>query len=508
MKTLIFLIVLIPTISFSQKIKVVLKDQPDIMVYLLKYHGKNLYYSDSTQIKNGVAEFDGSKQKPGLLVFYIGKDVFFEMLYDNEEVHMESKGPDFISNMNVIKSDNNRVFYDYMRFLKVKRTESDAIVKQMSDLKKEEPVYKELTSKNELVSSDVKAYQSNLISQNSSKFVSKIVKMGMEIEIPKAPTNLDGSVVDSLFQYHYLRDHYFDNVDFTLDGLVNSPVFHNKVETFFGPTMMYQNADSIVKYAFLLCDKLAPKSKAFEYCVSWITSHYETSNIMGLENVFVLMSDRYYCTLNAEGKSNASWMSDEKLKDFCESIGYKKKVLFGMVPPDITLRDTSDTKWLDYYSIKAEYTILYFWEATCGHCKTKTPQLQNLYANKFKARGIEVFAVSNAIGDEFELWKKFIRENKLTFRNVALTSTLYRDAKENPFQFIPKYTNEQSLNYSKHFDTALTPTIYVLDKNKKIIGKKLSIAQLEDFLDKMQHQEASPKLYPLEDEKADEETKH
>ena len=103
----------------------------------------------------------------------------------------------------------------------------------------------------------------------------------------------------------------------------------------------------------------------------------------------------------------------------------------------LILKDTSDTKWVNLHELKAEYTILYFWDPECGHCKTITPKLAKLYKEKMKARNVEVYSVGKAIGKDFEAWKKFIRENKLDFINVAVTDNLYKIAKEKPESLVP-----------------------------------------------------------------------
>lgn len=232
----------------------------------------------------------------------------------------------------------------------------------------------------------------------------------------------------------------------------------------------------------------------FKYAVIHITSTFEKSKIMGMDKVFVKMGERYYCSKNTEGKSPAYWMAEDKLKDLCEKVTTNKVLVQGVRPPNISLRDTSDVNWKDFYSIKADYTILYFWESDCGHCKKSTPKLQKLYAEKLKARNVEIFAVSKAIDEDFEKWKKFIKDHKLTFINVALTNTLFRAAQEDARQFIPKYTTIEALNYSDTYDVMSTPRIFILDKDKKIIGKGLSVAQLEDFMDRIQGFKDAPKI--------------
>jgi thiol-disulfide isomerase/thioredoxin len=66
----------------------------------------------------------------------------------------------------------------------------------------------------------------------------------------------------------------------------------------------------------------------------------------------------------------------------------------GAQPPNLILRDTTDVKWKDFYSLKSEYTILYFWDPECGHCKKITPKLETLYKEKLiKSYLLEILEV-------------------------------------------------------------------------------------------------------------------
>ena len=500
-KLLLFSILLCSTISFGQKMKFKVVGQKDTTIHLVRYYGKNLYYADTAVIKGGIVEFDGKKQKPGILAVLLPGQKYFEFIYNNEDINIETEGPDFIKTMKVKKSEENKVFVDYMNYLILKRTESGKITEERAKIKDDKSAeYKTLTEKLKIISDDVEKYQLELIAGNKEKLVSKIVKMSMDVHIPDAPKGKDGKIIDSLFQYHYYRDHFFGNIDLKDERLVNSPIFQNKLETYFGKTMMVQHWDTIIKYAFDFCDRLDQKTKTFEFSVTWITSTYEKSKIMGMDKVFNRMGQRYYCSINSEGKSPAFWMQEDKLKDLCEKVEVQKNLVLGVVPPNICLRDTTDAKWVDFYSIKADYTILYFWDPECGHCKKTTPKLQRLYEEKLKARNIEIFSVAKAVGGDFDLWKKFIKDNHLTFINVGLTEKLFKEATEDARQFVPRYTTLEALNFSKTYDIFSTPRVFVLDKDKKIVAKQLSISQLEDFLDTMQKVKNAPKLFPPDPE--------
>ena len=311
--------------------------------------------------------------------------------------------------------------------------------KQRASLDAESDEYKALTTQINEINEGVVAYQKNIINNHAEKLVSKIVKMSTEVLIPEAPVDANGDIIDSNFRFTYYRKHFWDNVDLTNDALVNNPIFHNKLEYFFGQNMMIQHWDTVTKFAFEFCDGLNPTSKMFEYSVGWITSSFGKSKIMGMDKVYLEMLNRYYCTNNLEGESPAFWVGEDKFENLCDNLKNKLRLTIGSKPFNLYLKDTSDQVWVDFYSLNSDYTILYFWDPECGHCKKTTPKLETLYKEKFKARNIEIFSVGKAIGDDFGKWKKFIRENKLTFINAAITDRLYTDAKETPEKFVPLY---------------------------------------------------------------------
>ncbi len=497
---LTYLFLVLSVVSYGQKLKFKINGQKDTTVHLIKYFGKGLYYADTAMIKNGYVEFDGAKQKPGILGVLLPGQKFFEFIYNNEEVQMETTGPDFVSNMKIKKSDENKIFLEYIQFIGPKKAEAQRLNEEKAKLKEGDPAIKELNDKIDALNKEVSNYQNNVIDNNKGKLVAKIIKMSMEIEIPEAPKDVNGKVIDSNFRFLYFRKHYWDNIDLQDDRLVNTPVFHSKLEFYFSKSMMIQHWDTILYYAYDLCDRLNPKSRTYEYCVSWITSTYGKSNIMGMDKVYIMMADKYYCSKNGEGKSPAFWVTPDKIKEICEKIPVQKNLVMGVKPPNIILRDSTDVKWRDFYSLKSEYTILYFWDPECGHCKKTTPKLEVLYQKKFKDRNVEIFAIGKAVGEDFKKWKDFIRTNNLTFVNVAVTDALYKAAMEDARQFVPKYTTIESLNYQTTYDIFSTPRVFVLDKDKKIIAKSLSISQLEDLIDRLQGKENLPKLFPPDPE--------
>lgn len=500
MRTVLLIALLIFTsTAYSQQLKFKISGQADTTIHLVKYFGKGLYYADTADIKGGVVTFDGSKQQPGILAVLLPGQKLFEFVYNNEEVYIETSFPNLMMASKVKKSDENRIFMDYVKFIGSERGKADQMTNQRKSMDSKSDEYKALTKQIDAVSEKVLNYQNDLIAKNPDKLVGKIVKMSMDIEVPDAPTDENGNITDSTFRFRYYREHYFDNIDFKDDRLVRTPIFHNKLQKYFSREMMIPHWDTVIYYAFDLCDQFDPKSDMFKYCVQWITSEYEKSKIMGMDKVFHAMGTRYFCNRDKDGNSMAHWMSEKQLDKLCNRVSEIKHTLLGIQPPNITLLDPND-KWRDFYSLDKEYTVLYFWDPQCGHCKKVTPKIQRLYTEKFRDRGIEVFAVGKAVGEDYEKWKKYIKDEKLDFINVGVTDSIYRIAMEDARQLVPKHTSLQSLNYQQTFDVYATPRLFVLDKDKKIIAKGLSAAQLEEFLDRQQGKEDLEKIFKVEEE--------
>lgn len=502
MKSIFTFLMFLSTFAvFGQTMKFKINGQKDTTVHLIRYYGAKLFYADTAEIKGGFVEFDGKKQQPGMMAILLPEQKMFEFIYNNEEINIETIAPSFIETMKVKKSEENKVFFAYVQFISKQKIKAGELSAKRNALDKSSAEYTKLTEEIDVISKDVLTYQNDLIKNNPGKLVSKIVYMSMDVEVPEAPKDEAGNIIDSNFRFKYFRDHYFDHIDMTNDALVNTSIFHDKLEYYFSNKMMVQHWDTILKYSYELNDKLNPTSKTFEYCVSWVTSNFGKSKQMGMDKVYTLMADKYYCSKNSEGKSPAFWMTEPKLEELCEKISTQKNLVMGVVPPNLILRDSTDKKWVNMFKdINAEYTVLYFWDPECGHCKKITPKLQTLYEEKFKARNIEIYAVGKAVGDDFGKWKKFIRENNLKFINVAVTESLYTAAKTDARQFIPQYTTLESLNYQQTYDIYATPRVFVLDKDKKIIAKQISISQLEDLMDKLQNKADLPKIFPPDEE--------
>jgi peroxiredoxin len=453
----------------------------DTVIYLANYYGNQLYFADTARIdSNSRVVFEGETPHPGGIYAVVAPgQKYFEIILAENELMIETDVNNFIGKMNIVKSKENSIFYDYIRYLGTQKQLKDKATQKANSAKTLKKDKEEKKYRAEAIEIDKKVleYQRNLVKDNSDLLVSKIVNMSLEPVVPPNPNPADSS-----FSYRYYRAHYFDNFDLTEDRLVRSPIFHQKLEYYF-KNVIPQVPDTIIREADALLAKVINTDDLFKYIAHHITYTYETSKIMGMDKVFVHQALSYYCP-DPKGNIRADWLTKKKQQKVCERARKLNPLLIGKKAPYIALTDSTEKKWLNFYSIKSDYTILVFWDPNCSHCKTDIPALHKMWKEELKAKGVEVFAVAKATGDDFEAWKKFIREHNLDWTNVGLTKNIFNQAsKDNGRSVVPKYTTAHSLNYSNTYDVFSTPQVYILDKNKMIKAKKIDNEQIPTLID-------------------------
>lgn len=118
------------------------------------------------------------------------------------------------------------------------------------------------------------------------------------------------------------------------------------------------------------------------------------------------------------------------------------------------------------YNVNAKYTVLIFWAVDCSHCTKEVPKLyKDMQALKGKVDA-KIYAVQTK-EDLYERWKTFIAQEKLN---------------DCVHVFDPIHLN----NLKDQFDIVATPVIYLLDKEKRIIGKKIGSEQVVEIIEQLE----------------------
>lgn len=447
-----------------------IKGLQDTIIYMANYYGGKQYYKDTADVDaNGYFSFKGSKSYPSGIYMMVLPDrkSYFEFIINETEFTMETEKGKLVEEMKIKGSIENQVFYDYMNFIAAKQETAKPIKQEMGKTDDEDKVA-ELKAELSALDKEVKDFQKSFIEKNKNTFAAKVFKASPDPEIPEDLKIPEGETADRV-KFKYFRDHYLDNIDFSDERYVRTPIYHNKLE-YYITKLTPQIPDSINKAADLIVNKAKASDELFKYTVHYITNQYEKSKIMGMDAVFVHMAENYYMS------GDAFWVDSNNLAKITERAMTLKPLLLNKVTPNIILPDASG-KWHNLHEIDANYTILYFWDSGCGHCKKATPKLKTFYSENKDKLKLEVFAVGTEL--EIKEWQEYVEKNELPWINVSDTPEINKNA----YEYLQKgVTTLNSLNFRDVYDIYSTPVVFILDKDKKIIGKRLGVEQIEDFI--------------------------
>ena len=260
------------------------------------------------------------------------------------------------------------------------------------------------------------------------------------------PLNSDTNV-------YWLRSHFWDYTNLRSKSTIINPFFEKNREIYFEQVLGH-DPDTVIKQLNKLLNS-PMDNQVRKVLVSTATYHYETSNYMGEDKVFVWLAQTFY------NSGFADWMEKDDLAKIKEKSEGLSTELIGNPARDFAF-DTKDRGRIKLTDVQSPITILYFWDSTCGHCKKETPRLKKLY-EEYKDRGLEVVAIT--LENEFTSWNKYIAENELTWING------YESDFERP-------------NFLWYYYIPTTPKKLILNADKIIIAKNLDIeTNMRTFLD-------------------------
>ncbi len=458
------LIVLSILILFSQRlsaqyeITVQIENLQDSTIYLGYYFGDKQYAKDTAILNNkGKAIFSGTDTLPGGLYFIlVPGNSMFELIIDKEQTfEISTKFTDDPTDLTKNLASNNNaeleLYINYQIFMTVHGEKAMKLRKQLG-VASDEITKKGITDSLNILNAEVKAKWAEIENKHSETLLASILRCVTEIEVPDPPKDENGVISDSLFQYKYYKAHYFDNVNFHDARLLRTKFYFNKINRYFDK-MIVPAPDTIIKESKMVLEYASANEEVFQYTLQTLFNKYNNSNVMGMDKAFVFFAENYYLNGKAE------WADTTWLKKVKERVKEIKPNLIGNEAPNLRLIK-NDGSLVSLNMIESDYIVLFFYEPTCGHCKKATTKIVEL-SEKFWEHSVEILGIYTQF-DKNE-WDKFIADKKL--KNWINTWDPYNQS-----------------GFRSNYDVKSTPSIYLLDKDRKIIGKRIDVETLEKML--------------------------
>jgi peroxiredoxin len=465
---LLFLSTAIFTIANAQSYKVTVHapGYTNGIAYLAYHMGKNLNVEDSAAMSNkGIAVFEGKRKLPGGIYAMVlpGKTKLVDFFIDKEQqINMSIDTTDLLNKTLVTGSKENNAFTAYQKYMAIKgqawEAERQAYLqsKTKADSALHEANYNKLNK-------ELNEYRENIIKNQSQSMMAAVLSAMKDAPVlyanPKTHT-------DSLENYYNYKAHYWDGVTFMDERIIRSPFFLPKFEKYYREIMV-QQSDSIIKdvdYKLLLA-RSCPEM--YKFMLNWLTDEYINPKYMGQDAIFVHLFEKYH------SKGLTNWLNEKQMEAISRRAYMLMSNLIGARAADLEMLDTNG-KPSSLYNLKAEYTIVVFWDPNCGHCKEEVPRLDSIYKASWNQHGVKMFGVLSADSKEdmVPAWKKFIEE-----KDLAAWTHVYQTKEMEKAD-----TDAQKPSYRQLYDVTMTPTLFLLDKDKNIIGKKLTWSQLDELL--------------------------
>lgn len=425
---------------------------------LAHYFGNTQYISKDTATvgNDGLLVFEGKKSLPTGLYMLLNpkKQKMLELVIDNEQrFSFETDTLNLIGNMKITGSRENELFFEYQK--QAKNYADEIGVMQTEAKVRNDGISKQLLGgKVAAVRRQMSEHFLRFTKENAASLTAKILKANGDIELPTPPKRPDGRP-DSAWLFRYYKAHFWDNFDFAEESLVRTPFLQRKLDRYVG-SLTYQMPDSIIAATETVIGKaLAGNGREMKaYCIWYLTNKYENPEIMGADAAFVHLAEKYYLG------GLMPIVDSSTVQNIREKVTTLKPLLVGKTMPAIALTDTTGAAH-SLAEIKANYTVVVFYDPDCGHCREATPALKAFYEKNRETRGVQMLAVSVARSPD--QWKKYIREFGVGNWNHG-------------------YDYNFKIDFRRQFDVVTTPVVYVLDKDKTILARRLPAAQLEDFL--------------------------
>jgi peroxiredoxin len=395
----------------------------------------------------GRGYFESKERIPGgIYIILLPNKKYFEFLVNDEQFFtIATDSADIIGMLKIEGADEPDLFRRYLQLTNLYNT----LLKNPS---KED--YTVLKIKQEELKKIIQSFKDSIYKNLPISFLAKYLKMQDEPLIPETRTN-DKSAADFFkSKYNFKNRHYFDNIDLADNRLLHTRLIAEKINYYLN-VFVSNDPDSICRAIDRIITLAKVNEEAYRFVLNILNINYRAARTPSQEYALVYLADNYY--LNGK----APWADPRFIKLFETKVNEMRPALIGAQAPELVLQNI-DNQEIKLKEIKANILILYFWSNDCNKCLEETPKLLSIY-NKYKNKGLEILAIYTHA--DKQVWEDFIQKQQLDWVNA----------------FDPLLKS----NFSKLYNVKYTPKIYILDRNKKIIVKDISVERIDNIIERL-----------------------
>jgi len=427
------------------------------------YYGGQAYRLDSVKVDLSTGKFSFLKEglKPGLYFLTTGNARLFDFMLASPTDSFMVRGN--LSQAGAFVAENSAENTAYFAFeterkkLEEKITASEQMLDMVrratnGDQEALKPIHKDLValyqSGDSIAITFTKNYSSTLYAQ-----------MLLSVRPPPEPSGpqklkpkLNGKPNPAFARWQ--REHYFDHTNFGDERLLYNNFWHSFFDGFFA-RHVFPQPDSLIRAIDEVLVKMPRNGAFYRFSVLRLTQFFEQNEAPGADRVFVHLVDKY------QQKDETPWLDLATLERLAYKAAVHRPNLTGSLAVNFELQDeTGKTRTL--YGLEAPVTMLVFYSPLCDHCKEMMPKIYQTYLD-YTPKGLKAIALNT--DKQHVYWKKFVVQQDWQWLDLASPKGLE--------------------NLEKQFAAVNLPVIYLLDKDKRIIAKRIQPDKLGETLSRM-----------------------
>jgi len=415
-------------------------------VYLLSIYGeKNKAIDSVTADVGGRFTFTLVNRLPGMYRIKWGKEAAVDLIWNQEDIRFATAAVSPDDSLRIIVSVENRIIRDYMKLDRTNQAKLQILMQLIDFYPVKDAFYTSAMNEFEATQQRQQRYVDSLAGLYPASFA---VRTAKAYQTPYVSSGLGKEE-----RIAYLKHHYFDRFDFSDTALLRSMVFVNKAVSYLS---LYSNnrlpqkqlEAEFIKAVTIMLGAASVNPVIYKFWLDYLVGGFDKYHF---DEVITYIADNFQDPSSCEDQERKSALQ-KKLDNF-------KKIATGKTAPELESPDTAG-KPVRLSAIDSEFTLLVFYASNCLHCANMMPRLKEIY-DRQQPKRFEVMAVS--IDTSRTAWTTFLRDQKLDWINVS-------DLKG--------FNGKPADDYNIY----ATPTMFLLDREKMILAKPISLMELEQTL--------------------------
>lgn len=425
------------------------------------YYAGEMYRLDSVSVDTVSGRFGFARPRliPGVYFVAANGNRLFDFVVTKPTERFAVKGNmERLDSLRAEGSTENAAFFDFERkrkAIEARMTAKRAMYEMVQRATQNDPeVLKGLREEAQKLVQDVDALGRDFHRKYPSHLYARVLKA---IEVPEIPQSVRASANRKASAW-WTKTHYFDRTNWKDTTLLRNPMWPVFFDNYFN-RLTEPDADSVIKAADRLLRKIPKNGPFYRFAVVMLTSTFEQSEFVGADRIFVHMMDVYH------KKGQTPWVDTATLMRLHYKADIHRPNLTGKVAAPLELPDETG-KAVSLHRIEAPMTLLIFYSPLCDHCQKSMPGIYQTWLDYRAKTGLQAVAVNT--DDQPQHWRQYIAQQGWEW--IDLSDPVGKN-----------------LAIEKNYAPFNLPAIYILDKDKKILRKRVAPEMLGEVLGDLSH---------------------